>query len=94
MGCRKKIIVRGDESWQLLPTPKLLNPHPTQFQNFQKYPLFWKWKSKIENNTFQKNRSGRDYCVPNIKFHKKNQNPIMDKKNPELKIIYYEKIYP
>jgi len=50
--------------------------------------------SGIENNAFWKNKS-RDFCVLDIKiWKKKTQNPIMDKKIQNLKIIHFGKFYP
>jgi len=63
--------------WQILPTPNSFEPVPNIILKFRNYPLFQKWKYRIENNTFWKNRLGRAFCVP----EKKNQKPILNKKS-------------
>ena len=42
--------------WQILPTPNIFEPAPNTILKFRKYPLFQKSKSRIDNNTFCKNK--------------------------------------
>jgi len=59
---------------QLLPAPNTFEPASNTISKNSKIPFI------LKINAFWKSRSGRDYCVPDIKILKKNQNSILDKK--------------